>query len=307
MGDTEVRPIAPAAAASFAARPPLVYLYLAIIVVSWAANWPLMKLALAEAPPLAFVLLRLFGTVLVMAPMLLAMRAPLVPLRGERLRLFWVGELQMAGFMVCGMIGLALVPAGRAIVLAFTMPLWAIPLELRHGFAGRRHYQLLGAAIGFAGLLLFMNPGLVDWRDPRIVGGNLMLLGAAICWALGSVIYRRRRWRSGFWTQTFWQVAVSSVAVAAIAAPEMTGQPIGWSPVLLGVLAYNWLITTALGYFLWNKVLVAMPAATAGQIMTLTPILGFLLSTAVFGGAISWDVVLSIALIIAGIVVSLRA
>src|SRR5205085_645509 len=56
---------------SRAARPRIVYLYLAIIVVSWAGNWPLMKLALADAPPLSFVLLRLIGTLALLAPVLL--------------------------------------------------------------------------------------------------------------------------------------------------------------------------------------------------------------------------------------------
>ena len=36
-----------------AGPPRIVYVYLAIIVVSWAGNWPLMKLALADAPPLS--------------------------------------------------------------------------------------------------------------------------------------------------------------------------------------------------------------------------------------------------------------
>src|SRR5947199_8891486 len=70
----------------------IVYVYLAIIVVSWAGNWPLMKLAIADAPPLVFVLLRLVGTVVLMAPALHAMRVPLLPIPGERLGLFWVGH-----------------------------------------------------------------------------------------------------------------------------------------------------------------------------------------------------------------------
>src|SRR5262249_32547274 len=109
-----------------AARPRIVYLYLAIIVVSWAGNWPLMKLAL----------FRLVGTLALMAPALLALRAPLLPVAGERLGLFVVGQLQVAGFIICGIMGLAIVPAGRAIVLAYTMPLWAIPFELWLGMEG---------------------------------------------------------------------------------------------------------------------------------------------------------------------------
>jgi drug/metabolite transporter (DMT)-like permease len=290
-----------------AARPRIVYLYLAIIVASWAGNWPLMKLALADAPPLLFVLLRLVGSLAVIAPPLLVLRAPLLPIAGERLGLFLVGLLQIAGFQICSIIGLAIVPAGRAIVLAYTMPLWAIPIELWLGMEGLRRMQLAGAAVGFAGLILFMNPGLVDWGDPRIVGGNAMLLLAAICWASGSILYRRRVWRSTFWAQTFWQLAVSTVAVAMIALPGAFGTRMHWSAGLVAILTYNWIVTTALGYFLWNKVLSVMPAAVAGQVTALTPIGGFLLSAAIFGGAVTADVVFSIVLIVAGITLTLRA
>jgi drug/metabolite transporter (DMT)-like permease len=111
-------------------RPPIVYLYLAITVVSWAANWPLMKLALADAPPFVFVLLRLGGTLALMAPALLVIREPLLPVPGERFGQFVVGLLQVAGFLIFGIVGLSILPAGRAIVLAYTMPLWAIPVEI---------------------------------------------------------------------------------------------------------------------------------------------------------------------------------
>jgi drug/metabolite transporter (DMT)-like permease len=289
-----------------AGRPRIVYLYLAIIVVSWAGNWPLMKLALADAPPLSFVLLRLAGTLLLMAPLLLALRAKLLPVAGERFGLLVVGQLQVAGFLIFSIIGLAIVPAGRAIVLAYTMPLWAIPIELGLGMARFGRLQLAGAVIGFAGLILFVNPGLVDWGDPHILGGNAMLLLAAICWAGGSILYRRRRWRSTFWAQTFWQLLVSTLTVGAIALPGAIGQPIHWSSALVLILAYNCVVTTALGYFLWSKVLAVMPAAVAGQVMALTPVGGFLLSAAIFGGAVTSDVVVSIVLIALGIILTLR-
>jgi hypothetical protein len=51
-----------------------------------------------------------------------------------------------------------------------------------------------------------------------------------------------------------------------------------------------------------------MPAAVAGQVLALlTPIGGFLLSTLIFGGAVTGDVVPSIVLIVAGIILTLRA
>ena len=40
--------------------------------------------------------------------------------------------------------------------------------------------------------------------------------------------------------------------------------------------------------------------------MSLTPIGGFLMSIAIFGGAVTGDVVVSVALIVAGIILTLR-
>ena len=281
-------------------------MYLAAIVLSWALNWPLMKLAIGAVPPFVFVLLRLAGSLLLIAPALLATGQGLLPVRGERLSLFWVGQLQVAGFLLCSIIGLKIVPAGRAIVLAYTMPLWAIPIGrfLWPEPIGRA--QMAGAAIGFAGLALFMKPGLIDWGSPRMVAGNALLIGAAILWALGSCLYRQRAWRSPFWVQTFWQLAVSLPPVAVLLLAGFGGGPVRWSLAVVLILAYNALVTTALGYFLWAKVLSMMPAATAGQVLTLTPVGGFVLSTLMFGGAVSADVAISIALIVAGIFVTLR-
>jgi len=186
------------------------------------------------------------------------------------------------------------------------MPLWAIPIGLWLWPEPLGRFQLAGAAVGFAGLVLFMNPGLVDWGNWRELAGNALLLLSAICWAFGSCLYRRRSWRSPIWAQTFWQLAVSTLVVAAVALPSMAAQPIRWSPELAAILAYNWVVSTALGYFLWSKVLTMMSATVAGQVLALTPVGGFLLSTLIFGGAVTPDIVASIALIVAGIILTLR-
>lgn len=285
----------------------IVYLYLAVVVVTWAGNWPLMKLALADAPPLVFVLLRMLGTLALLAPALVLMREPLLPVRGERFMLSLVGLFQVAGFLICGILGLSIVPPGRAIVLAYTMPLWAIPIGLLLGQERLGSGQLLGAALGFLGLVLFMNPDLVDWTSGRVLAGNALLLGAAICWAAGSCLYRLRAWRTPFWAQTFWQLGISTVIITVVAVPAAANEAVHWSIALVLILAYNWIVTTALGYFLWNKVLSELPAAVAGQVTALTPVFGFLLAAAIFGGEVTPDVVAAVALIVLGIILTLRA
>jgi len=60
---------------------PVVFIYLGVMVLTWAGNWPLMKLALGQAPPLVFVLFRLIGSLILIAPALLATGQPLLPAR----------------------------------------------------------------------------------------------------------------------------------------------------------------------------------------------------------------------------------
>ena len=87
----------------------------------------------------------------------------------------------MASFLICSIIGLAILPAGRAIVLAYTMPMWAIPIGLFLWPEPLDGAELIGAAVGFAGLVLFMNPGLVEWGNGRVLAGNALLLCAVCC------------------------------------------------------------------------------------------------------------------------------
>ncbi len=219
---------------------------------------------------------------------------------------FWVGQLQITGFLVFSIIGLAIVPPGRAIVLAYTMPLWAMPIGLGLSREVLPFGKVAGVTIGFAGLVLFMNPALIDWTDPRAVAGNSLLLLAAICWAAGSCLYQRHPWQSNFWAQTFWQLAVGAVTIIALAVVLEPDWSVDWSPGFVAILVYNWVVTTALGYLLWNKVLAMMSPVMAGQVLTLTPISGFFLSTMIFGGAVTVDVVASILLIAIGLVLTLR-
>jgi len=277
------------------------------MVATWAGNWPLMRLALVHTEPIVFVSLRMAGSIVILAPILAVLNRPLLPVPTERLALFWVGLFQVTGFLVFSIIGLAIVAPGRAIVLAYTMPLWAVLLGLGWSREVPSPSKLAGATVGFAGLVVFMNPALVDWTDQREVDGNLLLLLAAICWAVGSCLYGRRQWRSSVWAQTFWQLAVGALTVVVPAAVLEPDRSVQWTTGFVAILAYNCVVTTALGYFLWNKVLAVMSPAVAGQVLTLTPISGFLLSTLIFGGAITLDIVGGILLIAIGLVLTLRS
>ncbi len=281
------------------------FLYLGIIVVLWASNWPLLKLVLPDIAPFTFTTIRLVGSALAIGAFLAARRESALPLAGERLRLAVAGIFQIGFMLALSMVGLEFVPPGRAAVLVYTMPLWALPL----GFllAGERATprRLLGAAVGLTGLVLFFNPALVDWSDPHALFGNGLLIAAAASWALGTALYRRWRWRSAFWTQTGWQLGMSALPLALVALLFERGDPLHVTWLLAGVLLYNWLIATAVSYWCWAKVLMGLSSSAAGQAVMLVPVLAFAMSALFFREPVTMGVLANIALIVLGIVLTL--
>jgi drug/metabolite transporter (DMT)-like permease len=291
----------------FANRPHLLTLfYLAFTVLVWGGNWPMLKIAVGDAPPITFTLFRLLGSVSAIGLLLALRRERFVPERGERLMLGCSGFLQIGATLGANMIGLQFLAAGRAAVLTFTMPLWAIPLGMWLLRERPGRLKLLGGLVGLLGLGVFFDPGLVDWSDPKALFGNGVIILGAISWALGAVLYRRRRWRSAFWTQIFWQIAMSGLPLIPVALLFETGRPIHWTPALFIAWAFTAFLGTGVAYWCWARVLTDMPAATAGQVTMLVPVLAFFFSATFFGEVVTLQVVLSIALIFLGLFLTFR-
>lgn len=288
-------------------RPPLaVYLYLALTVLAWAGNWPMLKLAVADAPPFIFTVLRLLGSTAMVAILLVVLRQPFLPERGERALLALSGFLQIGAILAINMIGLQFIQPGRAAVLTFTMPLWTIPLGiwlLRERIVWRR---LLGALVGLAGLIVFFDPVVVDWSNRQVLLGNAVILSGSLAWATGAVIYRKRLWRTGFWTQTFWQISMSVLPLVPLAAIFESHRPFNLTGTLVIAWAFTAFLGTGLAYWCWARALTVLPAVTAGQATMLVPVLAFFFSALFFGEPVTLHVIVSIGLILVGVALTLR-
>ncbi len=284
------------------------YLRLSGFIIFWAVNWLLMKEVLAfVSPPFFFTVIRLVGASIMMLVISLIIREPLLPRVGERLLLAFVGIFQVAGMLGFAVTGLQYVGAGRAAVLVYTFPLWALPLGWILAHERITAGGLAGGMVGFLGIALFVNPWIVNWGNPRALLGNALVSCSGLSWAIGASLYRRRKWTTSFWTQTWWQVlwsAVVIVIVFAVAAPHWRFVP---SAMTFGAVVYNWLICTVLCYWWLGKSLSVLPVARLGQIVTLNPVLAFLMSAAVYGEHIGMTEIASIGLIILGIVITLNS
>jgi drug/metabolite transporter (DMT)-like permease len=284
-----------------------VYFQLAALIFIWASNWPLTKTILGDISAVAFATIRFIVSAFVLAGIVLLVKEPLVPLPGERRSLAMIGLFQVGGMLGFGTLALQFVGPGRTAVLIYTMQLWSIVLGWLIAGERVRLQAIGGGLIGFAGMIIFLNPRLINWHDHRVVAGNCFALASGFSWSLGACFYRRYKWQSPFWTQVFWQVLWSTVAIVAVALIFPQHRPIVWSVSLLAILAYNCFLGTAYCYWAWSKALTVLPVSRAGQIVSLVPVVAVTMGALWSGERFAFMSLVAIALIMTGIVLTMRS
>ncbi|KST57331.1 hypothetical protein AO398_25155 [Methylobacterium sp. GXS13] len=214
-----------------------------------------------------------------------------------------LGRFHMTAFAAFMTAGLALVPAGRAIVLGYTTPLWVAPAAFL--FLGERisTRQTVGLVVGLAGLLLLFGPASLDWGNRQALLGQGLLLVAALCWSVSIVYTRAHRWVATPLQLMPWQCLLAAVVLTTLAfliegAPPDPGRVS--TPALLA-LGYNGVVGTALGFWAMTVVGRRVPAATASLGVLATPVLGIGLSTVILREAFDPILVLAAAIILTGI------
>jgi drug/metabolite transporter (DMT)-like permease len=154
---------------------------------------------------------------------------------------------------------------------------------LREQATGR---QWLGLVLATGGVLIVSllgdQPATDQAADPLL--GNLLLIVAAVSWALYSVRVRIHTRTYSALAVTLAVTACGVPLVAPVAAVELQTQTIGLMtlPVILGVL-YVGVGSTAIAFYLWNKAFELMEAASVSLFFFAQPVVGTLLS-AIFRG-----------------------
>lgn len=246
------------------------------MVVIWGYSWVVMKIGLRYARPLDFAALRVgIGSVLLFA---------IVRARGGRFGLvryrmaLLLGFLQVALFVMLTQLALWFAGPGRTSVLVFTMPFWMIVLAhfvLRERMRGP---QWLAVALGFAGLVLIVEP----WRLTNLAGSLLAVAGGAV-WAIAAVL--SKRWPTADADPllfTAWQLLFGFMALFVLAALNPPHH-IEWNAVFISSLLFSAVLATAVGWWLWTYVLAHTPAGIAGLNSLGIPVIAVLTSAIQLG------------------------
>lgn len=283
-------------------RPPVApVVFLGFVVLVWGGNYPLVKVALADGGAWTFNALR-YGLAVMVLGTALALTCGwrrILPEPGERRALALIGILQVAAMTGGTALAMELIEASRTVLIAYSMPFWG--LILGAAILGERVtvLALAGLVTGMAGLVLLAAPWAMDWTDRGALIGSGLALGATMCWALGAVLYRRRVWLSGFWQQIFGQLSVTCVVLIAAALLFETRQTAA-TPSYVGVVLWNAVVPTVLGFWCWARALQVVPVSRAGQVLMLSPVVGVFLSTLLVGEPLTLTILASTGLIVAG-------
>lgn len=249
------------------------FLLLVGLTIVWGANWPVMKIALSEMTVWWFrAACLIFGGVGLLA---------LSAVNGSRLTVarYEIGPLLLTsafavlGWHVLAGFGVLLMPAGRAVIIAFTMPVWAALAAV--WLLGERitSFTVAGLALGLCGLGILIGPDLVALQEAPL--GALFMLGSAISWGIGTVLFKRFGWTAPVATTMGWQLIAAAIPVTAIAiltAPPPNvltlSEPVLWS------MAYVLLLPMTFGQWAYFHVVKLFPASIAALGTLAIPVVG---------------------------------
>jgi len=271
---------------------------LGIILLSllWGYTWVLAKQSLNFAPPLTLTFMRVFGGALALFLALKILRQPLA-LQAPR-SVVLISLCQFWGFILLQTFSLKFGAAGKTAVLVYTMPIWTLLLAWPLLGERVRGGQWLAVAGILTGLILIIEP----WHLQAGWLSNGFGIGAAICWAMGTVLVKKLRKHSqvNLLSLTAWSNLIGSLPVALIMAVA-DEPPVVWVPEFVVIMLILTLVSTAFCWWLWTSILDRVPAWEASLLVLGTPVIAIICSRAILNEGFSEYEIAGILLIGSGL------
>jgi drug/metabolite transporter (DMT)-like permease len=254
---------------------------LALLSLVWGVHWVVVKVGLHDMPPLTYGAFRMLGGLLTMVAILGFQRRIRLPPHEDLPIVFSVSLLQISAGVLIMNFALQAVPAGRSSVLLYAMPLWvAVILWLMFRQPPLRN-ELLGLVLGIGGILVLVNPTVIDWGNPGELQGTLALIGNGILWAIVTIHIRRHTWVSTPLDLQPWMLLVASVPIVGAALLLEQGRSINWGTPLILALLYSGPLATAFANWASQSITRSLGPIASAMGFLATPVVG-LVSGAVF-------------------------
>jgi O-acetylserine/cysteine efflux transporter len=248
---------------------PLDLLTAVFVAFVWGLNFVVIKLGLAELPPLLFSALRFTVAAL---PWVFLVGRPQAPWRIVFGIGLFLGLFKFSALFIGMDLGM---PAGLASLVLqaqafFTVLFAAVWLKER---PKRRH--LVGMAVAFAGLALIA----VEFgAAPQDLLGLALVVLAAALWGIANLLMKEARGANALnlivWVSLVPPLPLLLVSLALDGPDTVSRALLGLDWTGIGAVLYIGLGATIVGFGLWGRLLSRYPAAVVAPFSLLVPIFG---------------------------------
>lgn len=244
------------------------------LVVTWGANFTVVKSVLSEMTPMAFNALR-FGSASLLTLILTRIieQDLSIPRRDWGLVLV-LGLIGNFFYQILFINGIARTTASNSSLLLAAVPIFVALGGTLTKAEKLSHWNWMGIALSFMGIfLLITGAGHGIAIERKTLTGNLLVLAGTLCWSTYTLLSKRLVQRNSPLKATAWVMASSTPLLILAALPDLMAQD--WQAVSwkgwLG-LAYSSVLAIAIGYVIWNTGVQRVGSARTSVYSYLTPL-----------------------------------
>ena len=260
---------------------------LALLTLFWGLNWPVMKIGVRDFPPLTFRTISMLGGLVVIWLAARAQGASLAIPAGARMTVIRLAIPNMLIWHSMIIIGVKLLSSGRAAILGYTMPAWAVLSGLI--FFGDRisRSALVGIGLAMSGALLLLSSEFSRLSGQPV--GTVLALIAAAGWGFGTVLMKRTQLDMPTISLTFWMLSFTTVIMAMLALifeyPEIRmPNLIEWAAII-----YNSAIIFGFAHVVWFRLARILPPVASSLSVMFIPVLGTFSGAWILGEVPHWQ------------------
>jgi len=203
--------------------------------------------------------------------------------KGEPWKLALIGLLFMSGNNMMLTWGEQMVPSGFASLIVSTMPIMIALIEWGLAVSGRGGDSLnrrgwAGTLIGTAGIAVLVWPSLHgQTQAARPIAGTLVLLAAALSFAIGSVLSRRFAFKANTFVATGWQIGAAGIFNSAIALATGGLHRAVWTWTGIGAIVYLSIFGSLFGLVAFTYLLQNVAVTKVATYAFVNPVIAVLL------------------------------
>lgn len=267
--------------------------------VVWGTSWPAMRVVFLEMPVWQFRTVTCFfgGLALLLFVRMAGGRVRLR--RDEWIPLAIAAFFNMTVWHVTSGFGLTMIGAGHAAVVCYTLPVWTAVLSVL--FLGDRldARVILGLVCGMGGVAVLASHNFDAIGSKPL--GLLLVLVAAICWAIGTILVKRRTWSIGVGALAGWQLLLGMVPISIMAVTTERFTMHQASTIAILCALYTFVFGLIAGYALWFKVVDSFPATIAAIGALVIPVIGMMSSALLLGEPLGWREFAALGLVLSAV------